>query len=121
MGLPVGVAPAFVTQRANNKMKTLLILALISICAFSLYSKDIVDGLGLVSDAQSAKPAALGNLARNNGKQDNKQRPMTAQELTELAKKDPDASRKFLQSHEAPEERNDSDKLINLFSRGKYE
>ncbi len=48
-------------------------------------------------------------------------RPMSAAEFAALSKTDPDAYRKFLNSHQAEEERGEVDKLFNFLSRGKYE
>lgn len=42
-------------------------------------------------------------------------------EFAELARKDPDAHRKFLASHQAPVERGPADKLMNFLAHGKYE
>ncbi|SDG72869.1 hypothetical protein SAMN05660652_00562 [Propionivibrio dicarboxylicus] len=42
-------------------------------------------------------------------------------EFAELARKDPDAYRKFFASHQATTERNPADKLMNFFAHGKYE
>lgn len=48
-------------------------------------------------------------------------RPMRAAEFAELSKTDPDAYRKFLNSHQVEEERSEVDKLFNFLARGKYE
>jgi formiminotetrahydrofolate cyclodeaminase len=98
-------------------MKKLLILAIISICAVGLYGKEIIGGLSLNGKAQSSEPVTLEQLARS----DSTHHAMTPEEFAELAKKDPDAYRKFLQSHQAPKKRNEIDKLTNLFTNGKYE
>jgi len=102
-------------------MKTLLTVTLVSICAVGLYSKEITGALGLAGDAQSARPITLDDLVHATSKHDDKHHAMTAEELIEMAKKDPNAYQKFLQSHEEPEDRNEVDKLMNWFAHGKYE
>lgn len=93
-------------------MKKLLVLLLIGICGLAWRSEDFAKLVGL-----ARPPAAVaqgqGTPAPPPG--------MSINEFADLAKKDPDAYRKFLASHQAPAERSPADKLMNFFARGKFE
>lgn len=113
-------------------LKTLLIMLLVSLSVIGWRSPDILQTIGMAGVAQD--PAALAtdaptatqlkkvnvdNLivqAPSSGKA-----PMSVTELTELAKKDPQAYQKFINSLRSEEERSEVDKLLNFFARGKYE
>ncbi|HEY8605839.1 MAG TPA: hypothetical protein VIM12_01835 [Noviherbaspirillum sp.] len=105
-------------------MKTLLLMLLIAICGIAWRSPEIVALLDPAA-AGGAKAASPGLAApsvqdmatpRPEG-----QRPMTAQEFAELARTDPQAYRKYLDSMRVREERSEVDKLMHFFARGKYE
>ncbi|WP_143009747.1 hypothetical protein [Propionivibrio dicarboxylicus] len=94
-------------------MKKLLILLLIGICGLAWRSEDLMKLVGL------AHPS--GDVSRFQGSPQQPPRGMTMNEFAELARKDPDAYRKFFASHQATTERNPADKLMNFFAHGKYE
>ena len=93
-------------------MKRLLLLLLIALCGIAWRSADVMEALGL---AQAQAPAAT--LVPLSGGA----RPMSLHEYAELAKSDPEAYRKLIDSMRAPQERSEVDKLMNFFARGKYE
>jgi hypothetical protein len=100
-------------------MKSLLIVLLISICAIAYRYEDVIGPLVGMNTTQRVQQVSVNDLLdrdTNGGQQG-----MSIHEFANLAKTDPDAYRKFLQSHQQPEERNEVDKLMNLLARGKYE
>lgn len=108
-------------------MKTLLIMLLMSLCAIAWRSPDIMQAIGLAGNAQEMKdlagtrqkemsPKSL-TVAAPPGR-----RPMSAEEFTQLSKKDPNAYQKYIGSYQVKEqERSEVDKLMNFLARGKYE
>lgn len=91
-------------------MKKLLLVFLFSICAIAWRSESIMSLVGIAPPAAvsvaGVAPAAAG---------------MSLTEYAELAKSDPDAYRKLLASHQHDQERSEVDKLMNFFTRLKYE
>lgn len=99
-------------------MKKLLILFLIGICALAWRSEAIMRTIGLQDLARYAQPTAdEATTAQDQAKH----KGMTVHEYARLAKTDPNAYRKFMQSHQQKQERSAVDKLMNFFARGKYE
>lgn len=100
-------------------MKTLIILLLFAICGFAWQSEPIMQALGL-SMPHSGKSAPL-SIETLTSADSGMSKGMSVHEYAELAKKDPHAYQKFIQSHQQNEERSELDKLMNFFARGKYE
>jgi hypothetical protein len=100
-------------------MKSLLIVLLISICAIAYRYEDVIRPLVSLNTAQRVQQVSVNDLLDRNA--NSGQPGMSIHEFANLAKTDPDAYHKFLQSHQQPEERNEVDKLMNLLARGKYE
>lgn len=95
-------------------MKTLLLLLLVALCGIAWRTPGILGALGAAPpDAPVAAPQATAP--------DPAHKPMSLHEYAELAKKDPEAYRKFMDSLQQPAERSEVDKLMNFFARGKYE
>ena len=95
-------------------VKKLLLVFLFSICAIGWRSESIMSMIGL------AKPAAqsVASLTVAGGEVS---AGMSLTEYAELARTDPDAYRKLLASHQQESERSEVDKLMNFFTRLKYE
>lgn len=95
-------------------MKTLLIVLLIGICGLAWRSDELAAMIGMSKGTQSQNseliqmmpPAPTG---------------MSLTEYADLAKKDPNAYRKLLESHQQKAERSDIDKLMNFFRTLRYE
>jgi hypothetical protein len=109
-------------------MKKLLLLLLIAICGIGYRSETIMQAIGMAKPAPPVKAMTVEQLfaASNAGSASapGGKKPaagMTIHEFAELAKKDPDAYRKLLQSHQQEQERTEVDKLMNFFTRLKYE
>ncbi|CAN5133260.1 hypothetical protein BH11PSE11_BH11PSE11_34450 [soil metagenome] len=100
-------------------MKKLLLLLLFAICAGGWQSGAIVDLLGLNKPPPKTRSFSIESLTVPADK--NRPRGMSLTEYAELAKTDPDAYRKLFQSHEQAQERTEVDKLMNFFTRLKYE
>lgn len=100
-------------------MKKLLILLLISICAIAWPSESLVHRLQTLSSTTPSSTVSIRDLVA--ARDSKKLRSMSLHEYAELAKTDPKAYRKLMQSHLVEEERNEVDKLMNLLARGKYE
>lgn len=100
-------------------MKMLIILLLIAICGFAWQSEPIMQALGL-SMPHSGKSTPLSIEALTSARS-GKTKGMSVHEYAELAKTDPHAYQKFMQSHQKNEERSEVNKLMNFFARGKYE
>ena len=100
-------------------MRKLLLLAIVSICILGWRSGDIMQMITALTSATtpSASPS-IKTLTVAPGKQT--QRAMSIEEYATLNKTDPAAYRKFVDSHQV-KETNEVDKLMNFFSRGKYE
>lgn len=99
-------------------VKRLLFLLLFSICAIGWRSESIMQMMGM-ADPIVSPPTASGQSpgAPANGQSGG----MSLAEYAELAKTDQAAYRKLFASHQQEPERSALDKLINLFTRLKYE
>ena len=95
-------------------MKKLLLVFLFSICAIGWRSESIMSLIGMAPPtAPAVSPPPVGRVAAVVG--------MSLTEYAELARTDPDAYRKLLASHQQDQERSEVDKLMNFFTRLKYE
>ena len=99
-------------------MKKLLLVFLFSICAIGWRSESIMAMIGLAKPVVSPQPVAIESLIVAADKQP---AGMSLTEYAELARTDPDAYRKLLASHQQDQERSEVDKLMNFFTRLKYE
>jgi hypothetical protein len=100
-------------------MKKLLILLLISMCAIAWRSEPILHRLQSFSTNKASPEVSVRAMLVAPDAQ--KPRGMSLHEYAELAKTDPDAYRKLMQSHLVEEQRSEVDKLMNLLARGRYE
>lgn len=99
-------------------VKKLLLVLLFSICAIGWRSETIMSLIGLAKPVASPPSYSLQSLTVPLNK------PATGMSLTDyadLAKTDPEAYRKLLASHQQEAERSEVDKLMNFFTRLKYE
>jgi hypothetical protein len=101
-------------------MKKLLVMLILSICAVAWRSDDILNALGLASTASATKRMPVTASAMTAGQSGGTLKAMSVEQLAELSKTDPDAYRKFIASRTV-NERTEADKLMNFFTRGKYE
>ena len=99
-------------------MKTLLVMFIVGICALGMRSPEIMQAIGLAASAQD--PAELRLASMTAATPSGQQERMTADQFAEQSKTDPNAYQKFIGSHQA-QERSEVDKLLNFFTRGKYE
>ena len=99
-------------------MKKLLLILLFSICAIGWRSESIMAMIGLATPVVSPQSAAIESLIVPANAQ---AAGMSLKDYAELAKTDPDAYRKLLASHQQDAERSEVDKLMNFFTRLKYE
>lgn len=91
-------------------MKTLLLLLLVALCGIAWRTPQIMEMLNMSArEPQTVQAPAPAHQA------------MGLKEYAELARTDPDAYRKLLESAQAPQERSEVDKLMNFLARGKYE
>jgi len=105
------------SHRQEHKVKTLLVMLLIGICAIGLQSPEIMKAIGMAGAAQDPA-ASVSAIAAPQAAQ----KPMTAQEFAELSKTDPQAYQKYVNSFQAAApERSEVDKLMNFLARGKFE
>jgi len=94
-------------------MKKLLLMLLVAMCALAWRSESIMQLLGMaVASPQSASLQSLTIPASTKASGG-----LSLAEYADLARTDPDAYRKLLQSHQQEKERSEVDKLMNLFSR----
>ena len=105
-------------------MKTLFIMFIVGICVIGWRSPEIMQIIGMAGAAQD--PAAISLKALNGTPATatataKMQQPMTADEFAKLSKTDPHAYQKFINSYQANQERSEVDKLMNFFTRGKFE
>lgn len=100
-------------------MKKTLFLLLCAICAIGWRSESVMKMLGMVNTVSVPQPYSIQALTVPADKQQHA--GMTLTEYAELAKTDPDAYRKLFQSHQQEQERREIDKLMNFFTRLKYE
>lgn len=99
-------------------MKKLLLILLFSICAIGWRSESIMAMIGLAQPVVSPQSVALKSLIVPANAQ---AAGMSLKDYAELAKTDPDAYRKLIASHQQEPERREIDKLMNFFTRLKYE
>lgn len=100
-------------------MKKMLVLLLFAICTIGYRSETIMQMLGMVRTVSMPQPYSIRSLTIP---ADKKPRGgMSLTEYAELAKTDPDAYRKLFQSNQQDEERSELDKMMNFFTRLKYE
>jgi len=105
----------------RKKVKTLLVMLLVGICAIGLQSPEIMKAIGMAGAAQDPA-ASVGVIAAPKQTAQAAQKPMTAQEFAELSKTDPQAYQKYVNSFQAAApERSEVDKLMNFLARGKFE
>lgn len=98
-------------------MKTLLLLFIVGICAIGLRSPEIMQAIGVAGSAQDPGVVAAAKLPDISV---TKHRPMSVDQFVELSKIDPNAYQKYLNSHQM-QGRTEVDRLMNFFTRGKYE
>lgn len=110
-------------QQANPKkaatVKKLLLMVLFAICTIGWRSESIKQMLGVANTAATPQSYSIQSLTPPAAK-----KPVGGMSLTEyaeLARTDPDAYRKLFQSHQPEQERSEIDKLMNFFTRLKYE
>ena len=82
-------------------------------------SELIMQMLGLAGKVSAPQTYSIQSLTIPAGKQQNAGMSLT--EYADLAKTDPDAYRKLLQSNQQEQERSEVDKLMNFLARLKYE
>lgn len=99
-------------------VKKLLVVFLLSICAIGWRSESIMAMIGMAKPAVSPQSLSLQSLPRLPEKSS---AGMSLTEYADLARSDPDAYRKLLASHQQEPERSEVDKLMNFFTRLKYE
>lgn len=99
-------------------MKKLLLILLFSICAIGWRSESIMAMIGLAQPVVSPQSVAIESLIVPANAQ---AAGMSLKDYAELAKTDPDAYRKLIASHQQEPERREIDKLMNFFTRLKYE
>lgn len=95
-------------------MKTLLLLSLVGLCGIAWRSPEIVNALSRAGS--KAEVPAVQTVPVNAPHQ-----PTSLHQYAELARTDPNAYRKLLESMQSPAERSEVDKLMNFLARGKYE
>jgi len=101
-------------------VKKLLVMLILSICAVAWRSNDILNALGLASSAAATQRTSVTASAMSASQSDAASNAMSVEQLAELSKTDPNAYRKFIASRTVSE-RTEADKLMNFFTRGKYE
>lgn len=100
-------------------MKTMLIMFIVGICAIGWRSPEIMQAIGMASAAQDPAGISLKSLHATPAKL--QPQPMTADEFAKISKTDPNAYQKFINSYQVDQERSEVDKLMNFFTRGKFE
>ena len=99
-------------------VKKLLLVFLFSICVIGWRSESVMQMIGLAGSVVSPQPVAVQSLTVPANAQP---AGMSLTQYAELARTDPDAYRKLLASHQQQPERSEVDKLMNFFTRLKYE
>lgn len=99
-------------------MKKLLLIFLFAICTIGWRSESIMQMLGTTKTAASPQSYSIQAPSSPANK---KPAGMSLTEYAELAGTDPDVYRKLFQSHQQEQERSEADKLMNFFTRLKYE
>ncbi len=106
-------------------MNKLLLLLLFAICALGWFREPIMKKLGIVKTISAPQSYSLpkSNFILPDPVPEDKKPPacMSLAEYTEKAKADPNAYYKFLYCDEQEMNRTEFDKLMNFFSRLKYE
>lgn len=97
-------------------MKTLLLMLIVGICALAVRSPDLMQAVGVAASAQDPVVISTSSYAR----MAESTRPMSMDQFAALSKTDPNAYQKFISSYQV-QERSEVDKLMNFFTRGKYE
>lgn len=97
-------------------MKTFLLMFIVGICALALRSPDLMQALGVAASAQDPVVISTSSYARVA----ESTKPMSMDQFAALSKTDPNAYQKFINSYQV-QERNEVDKVMNFFTRGKYE
>ncbi|HEY8099837.1 MAG TPA: hypothetical protein VIF82_03725 [Burkholderiaceae bacterium] len=100
-------------------LKKLLILLLFGICAIGWRSETIMRQLGLMKTTSESQSYSIESLTAT--RDPKAPQSMSLTQYAELAKTDPDAYRKLIQSHQQEQERSEIDKLMNFFAHLKYE
>ena len=99
-------------------VKKLLLVFLFSLCVIGWRSESVMQLIGMAKPVVAAQPLSLQSLSSPPEKLP---AGMSLTEYAELARTDPDAYRKLLASHQQESERSEVDKLMNFFTRLKYE
>ena len=99
-------------------VKKLLLVFLFSLCVIGWRSESMMAMIGLAKPVVSPQSVAIESLIVP---ADKRPAGMSLTEYAELARTDPDAYRKLLASHQQEPERSEVDKLMNFFTRLKYE
>lgn len=106
-------------------MKKVLLLMLFSICALGWYSEPIMQKLGVLKPVQAERdiPPQRPGFIIPGPEAEVKKQPacMSLEEYVAKAKTDPGAYYKMLNCDEQSGERTEFDKLMNFFTRLKYE
>lgn len=98
-------------------MKKLLLMVLVGTCAAAWRAPDVMRAWGLPAVGDTVQAENVQGSPPSSA-----QDRISAAEFLELSKTDPHAYQKYLHSHiEQPAGRNEVDKLMNFFARGKYE
>jgi hypothetical protein len=100
-------------------MKKMLLLLLVAICTIGWRSETIMQALGMLNTVSAAAPYSIQSLTAAADKKPHAGMSLT--EYAELTKTDPNAYHKLFQSHQQDQERSEIDKLMNFFTRLKYE
>ena len=94
-------------------------MLIVSMCVIGWRSEDILQKFGLTQSASLHQPVSINTWMIPADKK--MPRGMSLSEYAALAKTDPNAYQKLFQSNQIDIERNEADKLMNLFAHGKYE
>jgi hypothetical protein len=99
-------------------MKTLLLMLIISLSVLAYRTPDIMHAIGMGAHAPPTGSHAATQAATLHPKPP---RGMTALQFAELARNDPHAYQKLLESNTVPAARSAHDKLLNFLAHGAYE
>jgi hypothetical protein len=106
-------------------MKKLFLLLLFAICTIFWFNEPIMKKLGMLNTASATQSYSLpkSNFILPDPVPEDKKPPvcMSLAEYTEQAKTNPNAYNLLLQCGQQEEDRTEFDKLMNFFSRLKYE
>jgi hypothetical protein len=101
-------------------VKKLLIMLVLSICAVAWRSEDILTAIGAMSTASAAQTSPVKASAMTTAHAGADANAMSVDDFARRSKADPHAYQKFIASRTV-NERTEADKLMNFFTRGKYE